>query len=466
MLKKRQNMPPQIVSDSNSSTQTTSKSDTTYRNTAIQENLTSNNGLKDDVIKVDNIIYSTEQLASTHPGGELFVKAFGGRDATEAFLSYHRRAFPHEKMSYAKLDVTNTKLKADGVDDEYLELCNIVDQVLPRHKSFAPLSYYLKIFTLLTFTVGLELYVHYFKEYSYKYTAILGFTYALIGLNVQHDANHGAISKNSNVNRILGLTQNYIGGSAVDWIHQHVVQHHIHTNDVHDDPDITGNDVLRLNPIKEMLPHQVWQHVYIFALIALFGFTTVVSAAEALISGVRYTPMSSLIKSYRSFELLGSIAFVSRWVVLPLFSQVNEGNYFNFMALLNTAPLYMVAGYYLAFFFILSHNFEGVNFYDNAKSEKGSSFLRNQVASSSNVGGSWLCFMNGGLNYQIEHHLFPRIQHTHYPVIAPVVRAFCESKGIPYVHFPTVIDNALSTAKHLSTMSTYDKLPQGGMTTE
>ena len=65
------------------------------------------------------------------------------------------------------------------------------------------------------------------------------------GLNVQHDANHGAVSRNPKVNRLLGLTQSWIGGSSVSWIHQHVVQHHVHTNDLHLDPDMTGSDILR-----------------------------------------------------------------------------------------------------------------------------------------------------------------------------------------------------------------------------
>merc|ERR1712118_53169 len=77
------------------------------------------------------------------------------------------------------------------------------------------------------------------------------------------------------------------------------------------------------------------------------------------------------------------------------------------------------------------------------------SFLYKQASSSSNVGGEFLCFLNGGLNFQIEHHLFPRIQHTHYPMIAPVVREFCLSKGIPYVHFPTISENVQSCLEHL-----------------
>jgi hypothetical protein len=59
--------------------------------------------LSSNSIQVDNKIYSAEQLAQYHPGGELFVRVFAGVDATEAFLSYHRRAFPHAKVSLPPL---------------------------------------------------------------------------------------------------------------------------------------------------------------------------------------------------------------------------------------------------------------------------------------------------------------------------------------------------------------------------
>jgi fatty acid desaturase (delta-4 desaturase) len=73
-------------------------------------------------------------------------------------------------------------------------------------------------------------YIHYNRAYVWYLTGPLGFLFALIGLNIQHDANHGAISPNPAVNRALGITQNWIGGSALDWIHQHVVQVLISTN--------------------------------------------------------------------------------------------------------------------------------------------------------------------------------------------------------------------------------------------
>jgi fatty acid desaturase (delta-4 desaturase) len=91
------------------------------------------------------------------------------------------------------------------------------------------------------------------------------------------------------------------------------------------------------------------------------------------------------------------------------------------------APSAVVTGSYLTFFFLISHNYEGVHIQGDTtrssnKDGKKNSFLYKQITSSSNVGGWWLLQLNGGLNYQIEHHLFPRMNHMHYPKIAPIVK--------------------------------------------
>ncbi len=78
---------------------------------------------------------------------------------------------------------------------------------------------------------------------------------------------------------------------------------------------------------------------------------------------------------------------------------------------------------------------------------------KQQAASSSNVGGEKLCVLNGGLNYQIEHHLFPRIAHSHYPNISKKVRPFVTAKGGQYIHFDTVWDNLHSVQKYLKRSS-------------
>ena len=86
------------------------------------------------------------------------------------------------------------------------------------------MAYYVKVICLIFVTMGLEIYIHSTRSYVWYLTAIEGLLMALIGMNIQHDANHGAISRQANVNRYLGYLQNYIGGSSLDWIHQHVVQ--------------------------------------------------------------------------------------------------------------------------------------------------------------------------------------------------------------------------------------------------
>ena len=151
------------------------------------------------------------------------MQAFAGRDATEAFLSYHRRRFPHEKLNNLLVRKISSK-KLPNADQDYLELCDLIEKIQPRHRSYAPTSYYVKIAFLIIITLGLETYIHLTRSYFWYLSSIEGFLFALIGLNIQHDANHGAVSKHARINRWLGLLQNYIGGSSLDWIHQHVVQ--------------------------------------------------------------------------------------------------------------------------------------------------------------------------------------------------------------------------------------------------
>jgi fatty acid desaturase (delta-4 desaturase) len=86
-----------------------------------------------------------------------------------------------------------------------------------------------------------------------------------------------------------------------------------------------------------------------------------------------------------------------------------------------------MTGFYLSFFFLISHNFKGTHIQEDTtrssnKDGKKNSYLYKQISSSSNVGGWWLAQLNGGLNYQIEHHLFPRMSHMHYHRISPIVK--------------------------------------------
>jgi fatty acid desaturase (delta-4 desaturase) len=216
---------------------------------------------------------------------------------------------------------------------------------------------------------------------------------------------------------------------------------------------------MRLNPTKPILAIHSLQYLYVFLLLALFGFSVTTTSMLNILNKKNYTSMSKLLSSFFAFETFTSTFFFIRLVAVPLLLKPSLST------MMNIAPLFIVAGYYLSFFFLISHNFEGVrvvnknDVLEKDKPDNGVSdtFLYNQVATSSNVGGSWLCFLNGGLNYQIEHHLFPRIQHSHYPLIAPIVREFCANKGIPYRHFPSISENVESCVRHLYQMGREQK---------
>ena len=404
-------------------------------------------------IQVDEYLYSTTELASIHPGGPLFVELFNGKDATDAFLTYHRKAFPHKRLKEVyKLTVREYREKTlhdDLVCTDYLELCKEVSEVLSVHNSFAPTWYYAKAFLLLLVSFSLEFFIHYTVNYKWYYTGLLGWLFALIGLNIQHDANHGAISRYYSINRLFGLSQNWIGGSSIDWMHQHIVQHHIFCNDMQKDPDIAGvSPILRLNPSKSWYFVQYFQGFYVFILFAFFGFTYSVSSIRNLFNNWNYTNYSSIVvQKYMPFERTVTAICLSRWIIIPLLVSNSEELWINYVQII---PTFVVGGYYLSFFFLLSHCFEGTQHHSDFYSTDSTSVLKRQVTTSSNVGGEWLCFINGGLNYQIEHHLFPRMSHCHYPTIAPIVRKYCKKKNIPYKHFSTIGENVHSCVQYLT----------------
>ncbi|KAJ8603759.1 hypothetical protein CTAYLR_000305 [Chrysophaeum taylorii] len=369
-----------------------------------------------EMVAVEDKVYDVSKFRSAHPGGPMFVSMFGGRDATLAFQTYHGRPFPHDKMKEYLVGSVDDPVAPDP------DLAELQVKVRAAVGAGRPsLAQKIKAVTLVVSAVLLELSCLWSR--NWLKSCVLGLLFALIGLNVQHDSNHGAM-------RYGGWTQSWIGGSQLMWIQEHVVLHHLHTGTAMD-PDAQGVPVLRLNADDPWFPWVRFQHWYILILemgygaIPLFGSFFEVLAWQHKLQ--KKYQLSELAKPWRLQNLAMSLLFYARLIVIPYF----QGE------LRKAIATFAVGGFYLAFFFFLSHNFTEADFTQNT-------FFKQQVAASSNVGGSWLSWINGGLNYQIEHHLFPRIAHSHYPTIAPIVKSFVTAKGVPYVHFPTVSANLKS----------------------
>ena len=108
-----------------------------------------------------------------------------------------------------------------------------------------------------------------------------------------------------------------------------------------------------------------------------------------------------------------------------------------------------VGGIYLGVNFIISHNFEGVLNNSAKAKETKTDWAISQIKSSSSVGGRLLGFFHGGLNYQIEHHLFPRISHVHYYKIKPIVQEWCKENKIKYNYYNNIFSNIRACYRHL-----------------
>ncbi|KAH8611149.1 putative Fatty acid desaturase [Trypanosoma vivax] len=397
-----------------------------------------------NVTRVDGVYYDTAKLAALHPGGETMVKMVNGLDSTRAFVSYHRRRFPHAAYKHLAVDPENVAPGAvEGMEDQtcfkkYLELCNLVRPVIMHTGGFAPWHYYIKAFLLCFIVVALDAYAFFAWRPLYL-TVLQSFAMALVALNVQHDANHGAISRQPFVNGFLGLSQDMLGGSRISWIIHHNFIHHIFTNEPHRDLDLEI-PLLRLHRFIPRRGYHALQHIYILMLEALFGPVHVISSMLFVWRGPDEKHRLLRVEWFlsRLLTLVAPLRLTLNMLHAPTLS----------IGILSSVLQYGVGGMYLAFFFLISHNFSGVE--KGGASGEGYCFLMAQVESSSNVCGWWLAQLHGGLNYQIEHHLFPRIHHSYYHAIAPIVREYCSKHGIRYVHFKTVLENTVSTFNHLA----------------
>ncbi|MDA1336453.1 MAG: acyl-CoA desaturase [Bacteroidetes bacterium] len=264
---------------------------------------------------------------------------------------------------------------------------------------------------------------------------IMGVGLAGIGLNVMHDANHGAFSSNKRVNQFIGYVLDLVGGNSTMWKIQHNVLHHSFTNIEGLDEDIDTPGILRFSPNRPLKKIHKFQFIYawfFYGLMTLHWMT-----AKDWMALARYRK-KGLLKSTGTHAgkaawkmAVTKLMYFSYILVLPwFFSGVAL-----WQLLLGWVVMHAVTGIILASIFQPAHVLEDLQF---AHAEKGSKMeddaLSHQLKSTANFGTrsrffTWVC---GGLNHQIEHHLFPNICHIHFRKIAPIVKRTAEEFGLPY----------------------------------
>ncbi|WP_227009053.1 fatty acid desaturase family protein [Christiangramia fulva] len=263
---------------------------------------------------------------------------------------------------------------------------------------------------------------------------ISGFGMAGIGMGVMHDAIHGSYSNNSRLNRFLGYTMNFIGANSTVWRLQHNVLHHTFTNIPESDDDINMPFFLRFSPHKKKYKIHKFQFIYVWF---FYGISTLAwITMKDFVKLFRYRNIG-LIESKKEFQeklielSIWKLSYYIYALVLPAIFLP-----FSFwIVLLAFVCMHLVTGLMISCVFQVAHIMPGIVFPEiNKDGEIKNNWLVHQFLTTTNFApkSRILSWMIGGLNYQIEHHLFPNICHVHYRQISPIVKSTALEYGIPY----------------------------------
>lgn len=284
--------------------------------------------------------------------------------------------------------------------------------------------------------------------------ALLGINLAGIGFNVMHDGAHGSFSPFRWLNGLAANSLDFLGASSFMWKTKHNVVHHTYTNIDGIDDDINAGPLLRLAPTQKKLKIHKFQHLYFIGLYALLHM---------------YWVFFTDFKKY----FRGKVGIVEIKDMTWKDELIFWGSKLSFIIVFITLPLYMVgllkfiigflifsfsASIVLTVTFSLAHAVELADFplASTDKNMMEDEWAVHQVKTTANFAtkNKLVTWFAGGLNYQIEHHLFPRISHIHYPAISEIVKKTSAEFGIKYSEFPKVRHALLSHYLFLKRMGT------------
>ncbi len=337
----------------------------------------------------------------------------------------------------------NRRLRFGGDNAFHVELRRRVKAHLHatgRRERGCPAMYLKTAIILVAFlsTYGLLVFVATEWWQALVLAVLLAFTIVAIGFNIMHDANHEAYSDRPWINRLLGVTLDVVGGSSYFWRWKHNVFHHTFVNVIGYDTDINLAGLGRLTPHHRRAWIHRWQHFYAWF---LYGVMVIkwqlfddFRLALTQRMGEHHCPRPR--GSQLAVFVAGKLAFFLLAFALPL----------SLHAFSAVATVYavtaVITGTLLGVVFQLAHCVEQADFpLEMEKGRMAAPWAVHQAETSVDFArdsraASWLL---GGLNFQIEHHLFSRICHVNYPAIAPIVEKTCRDFSVSYKHNATLL---------------------------
>jgi linoleoyl-CoA desaturase len=264
----------------------------------------------------------------------------------------------------------------------------------------------------------------------------LGLAVAGIGFCVMHDANHGSTTGHPPVDRLLGFSLDLIGGSSYYWRQKHNVIHHTFTNIEGVDGDLDGNALLRFAPGRPYRAVHRFQHLYVWLLFAVYplGWWFVDDFQKVATRKDSRHPYPRPRGAERVAFFAGKAAFFSWAFLVP--ALVVRSWWVVPYTMLAVAAL----GLALATVFQLAHCVGEADILDARRPEEiCRDWTLHQLSTTVDFARDNLLlgWYVGGLNFQVEHHLFPRVSHVHYRALSAIVERTCAEHGVRYRAQPT-----------------------------
>lgn len=365
-----------------------------------------------------NKVYNVTHFIDKHPGQD-FILQVAGIDGTAIFESIHSTST--KKMLNNKEFINNyyigelcekdrsqinynSKFAKELKEEEEKYFKSVKNTPYARGGLYEKMTVYIK-FAIITL---LSLYCKYYSiiENRYLYSILYGITTNLLFFNITHGANHGELIKHypkcfSKLSQYI--TFFFIGTSYLDWIKWHNISHHQYTN-THNDIDQNRHKFIRLHKYNTYKLYYKYQYYFIWFLY-LFAY----------------------------------IAFIQR----------NTIYYINYIILHNLLSYYvnnqyclrnlLVESFTFGFIFVMINHVTHTNLKTTYKPKINNCWYEHQMCSTSNyyMNNYFVAHLFGGINYQIEHHLFTSVHHFHYPALSKIVRKVSKKHNIPYLSFDT-----------------------------
>lgn len=284
---------------------------------------------------------------------------------------------------------------------------------------------------------------------------VMGIGMAGVGMNVMHDANHGSYSSKNWINKIMGGSMYILSGNVYNWQVQHNVLHHTYTNIHGHDEDIDAGNIIRFTKHDKWRRFHRFQHLYGIFLYGLLTVNWILVAdfkqtkrylAKKLAYGKLPKPVSQW-----SILVITKILYLGTWVVIPiLFFDIAW-----WKVLIGFFAMHYTAGLILSVVFQLAHVVEDTEMpLPDPSGTMKNTWAIHQLFTTVNFStkNKLINWFTGGLNHQVEHHIFPNISHVHYNKISKIVKNTAKEFNLPYNEYKTTRKAVIAHFRYLKQM--------------